>query len=403
MGKNLKGKELGPGLSQRKDGRYCARLVVPYGKRISKYFSSLPEAARWLYDAQKESEFRKGSFTAMTVDEWFDRWVEYHLYGRRPQTINQHRSRYKNYYHDAIGDMQMEDVKPIHLQQILKQCAERLSSGTVSGILTTGRMMFEAARSNGVIQSDPAANLYLPTALRTNPLKVRYMNESQQKMFEELAVYSNYYEHFIFLLDTGLRISELRGLTFADVDLYNRTIRVNKNLYYDTACKKWVVNGPKTPAGNRVVPMTQRAYEIAKKISDERLSRYMQDGPLSQETFTYLDYNRGKVTFKGDSLLFVRNDGKAPATSASYNSVLKNIIKDIPGIDRLSLHDLRHTFATRAIKKGVEPKVLQKILGHSSLAVTMDLYVHVDDKDLFDAMNLFGAEPLPAKKRRKLS
>lgn len=78
MGKNLKGKECGKGISQRKDGLYCARFVDKCGKRREKYFSALPEARSWLDTARQAAKGESVSVSAdMTVDTWFDYWINY--------------------------------------------------------------------------------------------------------------------------------------------------------------------------------------------------------------------------------------------------------------------------------------------------------------------------------------
>ena len=88
----------------------------------------------------------------------------------------------------------------------------------------------------------------------------------------------------------------------------------------------------------------------------------------------------------GGGFVFTENSKPLPRSRIDFR--LKRICKDI-GIQPLTIHSLRHTFATRCIENGMKPKTLQMILGHSSLAITMDLYVHVTDNELLNEIDRF--------------
>lgn len=120
MGKNLKGKECGNGICQRKDGRYCARFVDRNGKRRYHYFTSLPEARNWLADAQYEN--RHGTVLAssdMTVDAWYQYWSETIIAGLVPNTLRNYRDRYIHNIQPVIGSMLLADVKQFHCKMVL--------------------------------------------------------------------------------------------------------------------------------------------------------------------------------------------------------------------------------------------------------------------------------------------
>ncbi len=115
MGKNLKGKELGKGLYQRKDGKYSARFRAKDGTRPEKHFDTLPEAKNWLADAQYNH--RHGIVATgkdMTVDMWFDYWMENLICDLAPNTKRNYRERYKKNIQPVVGAMQIGDVKPTH-------------------------------------------------------------------------------------------------------------------------------------------------------------------------------------------------------------------------------------------------------------------------------------------------
>ena len=115
MGKNLKGKEIGKGISQRKDGLYCARFINKRGKRQEKCFSNLPEARKWLENAKNTDKYGN-VFTpsGMTVDTWFEYWITHIVGDLAPNTLRNYRERYEHNIQPVIGGMLLSSVKPMH-------------------------------------------------------------------------------------------------------------------------------------------------------------------------------------------------------------------------------------------------------------------------------------------------
>ena len=113
MGKDLKGKELGKGLSQRKDGLYSARFTNRNNKRIEKYFKKLPEARKWLHEALTADKSPDAPApTVMTVDRWFEKWLTVLLKDRAPNTQRNYRERYERNIQPVIGHKSLTDVRP---------------------------------------------------------------------------------------------------------------------------------------------------------------------------------------------------------------------------------------------------------------------------------------------------
>ena len=119
MGKNLKGRECGKGIYQRKDGLYSARFVDRAGKRHEKYFQTVPEARNWIADA-KYADAHAEVFvgTDITVDEWFDFWIENIVGDLAPNTLRNYRDRYKHNIQPVIGRIKLTDVKPMHCKKV---------------------------------------------------------------------------------------------------------------------------------------------------------------------------------------------------------------------------------------------------------------------------------------------
>ena len=120
MGKNLKGKDCGKGIYQRKDGLYSARFVDKTGKRHEKYFQTIPEARNWMEEA-KYADKHEEVFVATetTVDQWFSFWIENIVGDLAPNTLRNYRERYSKNIQPVIGRMAIANVKPMHCKQVL--------------------------------------------------------------------------------------------------------------------------------------------------------------------------------------------------------------------------------------------------------------------------------------------
>ena len=120
MGKNLKGRECGKGIYQRKDGFYSARFVDRCGNRQEKYFNTLPEARNWLEDAKYNDKHGNTVLPAdMTVDTWFEFWIANIVGDLSPNTRRNYRERYTRNIQPVIGNMRLSDVKPLHCKLVL--------------------------------------------------------------------------------------------------------------------------------------------------------------------------------------------------------------------------------------------------------------------------------------------
>ena len=132
MGKNLKGKSIGKGLCQRKDGLYRARFVDRNGKRQERCFSSLKMARNWLEDSRYND--RNGATLKsynITVDAWFDYWIHNIVSGLAPNTLRNYNERYYKNIKPIIGSLLLTEVKPMHCQVILNKMEETYAGSTV--------------------------------------------------------------------------------------------------------------------------------------------------------------------------------------------------------------------------------------------------------------------------------
>ena len=209
----------------------------------------------------------------------------------------------------------------------------------------------------------------------------------EQRVFLESAKRSRNYNQYALILETGLRTGEMIGLTWDAIDFEKRTLTVNKTLEFRHGEQYWRAGPPKTQHSYRTIPLTGRAFEILKGMKAGCSER--KESPLLSQTPKYMDRRTGASSrlVMRDPVFINWRTGE-PAKNSSYDTHLYKLC-DEAGIERFCMHALRHTYATRAIESGMQPKVLQKLLGHASIKTTMDRYVHVTSESLDQAVRLF--------------
>ena len=387
MGKSLRGKECGKGICQRKDGLYSARFVSSEGKRQVKCFSSLPEARNWLEDA-KYADRHEDVFAPpdMTVTEWFEFWISHIVGDLAPNTKRNYRERYKQNIQPIIGTMLLSDVKPMHCKKVLLSMDADYAGSTIRQTYITMGTMFKAAKMNDLIAKHPMDGVRFTKPVRATD-DIKFLTRDEQRVFLETAKRSHNYNQYALILETGLRTGEMIGLTWDAIDFQNRTLTVNKTLEYRHKQHFWRAGPPKTQQSYCTIPLTDRAYEILKEIKDKR--PWQKESPLLSQTQEYIARRTGAISrLVMRDLVFINWRTGEPAKNSSYDTHLYKLC-DEAGIEKFCMHALRHTYATRAIESGMQPKVLQKLLGHASIKATMDRYVHVTAESLDYAIKQF--------------
>lgn len=367
MGKDLRGKELGVGISQRKDGMYTGRFTTRSGKRKQKYFHKLQECRAWMADAQFEDEHGSVLFSdSPTADAWFEYWInEVKGDNIRLTTKGNYRKYWKNNISPLIGTMELKDITPMHCQRILNHLNERHKMSTIRTHRTFMWSVFECAVENDLIEKNPVRRSVRATGGEKTEGR-ESLTVEEQKVFLLGAEKSAYYNEYAFVLQTGIRVGELIALKWSDIDFKNRKLQIRRNAS-EIPKQGFVIGEPKTKSGYREIPLTEEAINILCRQKEKNAQKKII--PIQ-----YADY------------VFLNRNGNLIQKSA-YNQGIY-IICDRLGIKHFSMHVLRHTFATRCIESGMQPKTLQAILGHSKIDMTMNLYVHVTEAHKAKEMEL---------------
>ena len=219
------------------------------------------------------------------------------------------------------------------------------------------------------------------------PNDIKFLTIEEQQIFLETAKRSHNYKQYALLLETGLRTGELIGLTWDAIDFEKRTLTVNKTLEYRHKQGYWRAGPPKTQHSYRTIPLTNNAYDILLELYQNR--KFRKESPTLSQTLEYIDRHTGqKSTLVMRDLVFINWRTGEPAKNSSYDTHLYKLC-DEAKIKRFCMHALRHTYATRAIESGMQPKVLQRLLGHGSIKTTMDRYVHVTEDSMLNAVRQF--------------
>ena len=389
MGKDLKGKELGKGLGQRKDKYYYAKYSY-HGKKGQQSFHTLVEAKNWRQEQLylcRHPELRTATSPDMTVDAWFNRWLKDVVGNRAPNTLRNYRERYEHNVQPFIGSMLLRDVKPMDCQMILNAMEDDYAGSTIRQTYMTMGTFFKSAKDNGFIDRHPMDGVRYTKPVRAVD-DIHFLTVDEQKRFLEAAKGSHNYAQYALILETGLRTGEMIGLTWDAIDWEKRTLTVNKTLEFRYKQDEWRAGPPKTESSYRTIPLTDTAYDILREIYDTREYRNESEG-LST-VLTFMDRKTGqKRKLVMCDLVFINWRTGMPAKNSSYDTHLYKLCDDA-GIKRFCMHALRHTYATRVIESGMQPKVLQKLLGHASSKTTMDRYVHVTDDSMQKAVAQFA-------------
>ena len=396
IGKDLKGKELGRGLSQRPDGRYMARAQVE-GQPIVLYGWKLKELKKELalaVDEAKRSNLLPGmDGKSITLSEWFEEWyAKYKAPTLKGGGSASYKRKFLNYYGVRIGSKFLSDIRQLHVQTAIADMLEaRRTSKSVREATGILQNCVEAAIANGLMSINPVVGVIVP---KCEKVERRVLSVEEQEIFlDYLARTKSWYEEmYQFMLFTGMRVGEVGGLQWEDIDFANKFIYVKRTLsyQYENGKKTMKLTSPKTENSVRKIPFFGETREILEsqfeKVKRKRVDlgeRWRQPEELGNLVFlTSMGSPIGRYSVESDMRYVTKQINDMFHTEALYTGGIPK------KFERVHPHALRHTFATRCFEKGMTPRTVQEIMGHANYNTTVS-YTHVlDDIKLKEAERL---------------
>ena len=355
-------KTLGAGFRRRKDGKYESRFTIK-GKRYSVYADTLAECKE--KDAALREKIKKGLYIDnqnLTLDQYYQEWKAARRGTVKGNTVLNSESRYKNHIGPALGKRKVVEIEKREIVKLQKELAKKQKASSVNAIIAQLRSMLKSAVGDGILTRNPAAGVkqLKDDGEKASETYHRALTVEEQTLFVELLRPEWYYELILFLLCTGVRIGEAASVTWKDVDYINNMIHISST-QSRTEDGKYTVGTPKSRTSDRDIPMNDAIREILKSQKNKLKMVHGNVVNLNQNVFEGFT---GKRVY-----------------DATVNSAIKRTIERMKknGLEteHFTAHALRDTFATRYIEQEGSAQVLKTILGHSSLAMTMDLYSHV--------------------------
>lgn len=381
--KDSKGRVLKTGESERKDGLYQYRYTEASGERKTIYANNLNDLRKKEQEIQKLLDLGVSYFEgSMSVSDLLDRYLalKQHL---RKNTVRGYQVTIKTLRKDkSFCNMKIRMVKRGDCQRCMITLSKMgYAYGTINRGYTILKSAFQMACDEDILSKNPC-NFRLSSVIVKNTKKRCALTpEEQERFLKFIKEDDRYYRHYdtvVFMIETGLRIGELTGLTLNDIDWKNNRIIINHQLQVEAGRKKLYIETTKTEDGVRNIPLTPKARasleNIVKNRNPKNIPEVMIDG--------YIGF------------LFLTRNG-TPRHVFNYDEVFRNcVIKynkshnvQLPNI---SPHILRHTFCTNCINAGMNIKSVQYLMGHATSAMTLDVYADCNQDKVSEDILLLG-------------
>jgi integrase len=301
------------------------------------------------------AEIQQGTYvepTKVTVEEFLLDFVENTLKNEvAPNTYEQRLAYVKNHISPRIGKTKLSELSPNHIQKLYNGLREKYGAGHVQNIGNLlNKALTQAVRWN-IISRNPAALVKKPSTTRKNTtMKVWTIDEQRRFLEHSKEGPMLYYVLFLLALTSGMRKGELLGLKWADVDIKQGIISVKRTAVWANKTL-YLKDMPKTESSIRTIQLPEQTVKELKK--------WQLACPTNSLNLVF-------PSPKTNDILYPNSLDKA------FNKAVK-----AAGVNKISFHGLRHTFATTLLANNVNPKIVQEMLGHATIKTTMDTYSHV--------------------------
>jgi integrase len=327
--------------------RWIAEISLPDGKRKKKRAKTQKEAQDWLLEIRQQ--VHDGFLLKdenVKVSEFLTKFLEeVAIHSVKPSTYRSYSQLVNTHVIPAIGHIKLVKLRPDHLQSLYsKKLTDGLSKRSVQYMHAVVRRALNQAVKWGLIVRNPTDAVTPPKPQRREP---QTLSSEQAKTLIDSVSEPRWKTIYVIAILLGLRKSEILGLRWQDIDFNNNAISIN-NIVYEIDGKIYT-GTPKTNTSRRTVAMPDLVAE------------------------TLIQYQ--KLTNNYAGLVFTTSSGR-PVSQRNLSRHFYTAL-DKAELPRIRFHDLRHTAATLLLKENVHPKIVQEMLGHSSIALTLDTYSHV--------------------------
>ena len=344
-------------IRKRKDGTYEGRYTGSDGKQHSVYAKTPKACGEALRDATHSVD--NGTWlepSTVTVSQWLEEWQRDYCNHTTQRTRDYYRKMCNLYIPPDLGKVKLAALSPVHIRRLIgdlqrRQGDDALKASTIRMIVRVLNVALNAAVRAKLLKENPAADASLP---RVDKPVMHIVDRPAFPAFIQAAKATPIPEAVILLLQTGLRSAELRGLTWADWDESVSTLHVRHQLGPGPA-----LIPPKDGSTRAIVVGPEVAATL--RAQRRRLAEYkLRAGDKWKED----DFS---------AALIFRSPVGAPLSHSALYSAVASLAEplNLPGIHP---HDLRHSYAVAALRAGADPKTVQHNLGHSSAAMTLDIY-----------------------------
>jgi integrase len=349
-------------IHRRKDGGWCAQYTVYTSegrKRKTIYGKTRVEVGGKLAKALSD---REGGLVfddeGLTVGTYLGKWLESSLRGAvRQSTFDRYEIAVRVHIKPVLGRLKLAKLAPSHLAGFYQ---DKLAAGSAPASVNKLHVALHKALDQAVKWHMIPRNVAeVVKAPRPSPEEIQPLNREQAKTLLEVARKEDRFEALYMLaVTTGLRQGELLGLKWEDVDLEDGGIRVRRTLTRHKG--RLVLGEPKTKRSRRTVQLTEAAVEAL----EGHLACQMMHRDRIEDLYEY------------QGLVFATQKG----TLVNPTNLRKRSFEPLlekAGLPAIRFHDLRHTCATLLLSSNVNPKIVSEMLGHATIAITLDTYSHV--------------------------
>jgi Site-specific recombinase XerD len=341
-----------------------------------------------LSKAKKDIETQKEEIQcdSITVNDWFTVWFEtYKKCTLKPTGVPTYRRKFVNTLGRILGDILLKELTQLDIQNGISQLVnEKYAFKTIRDAVSILKLCYDSAIGNKMLNTNPCLGVIVPDYSDVKEER-RVLTNREQKIILDYVQGTFYEELYKFLLLTGVRIGEVGGLQWQDIDFDNGFVCINRSLscQYENGIKTSVLTSPKTKNSFRKIPFFGETKEIllSQKQKTTELkrrlgTRFRMDESLGDLVFcTTMGSPITRYSLASDMNHMLDNINKTEIYNASIEG-RKPVL-----LDHIHPHCFRHTVATRLCEKRMPLQVVQRIMGHASINMTMS-YTHINDDEL---------------------